>query len=184
MLHYMNDEKCFFLSRFHVKRKSQRRTLFPRFSPSGGGRESWGRSWVSAELVPRVLTYSWGTRIQRKRLSQWLFHLHFHHSATLQSMNSRDQDRRNCSKEMKDFGMRIHIHKVEGPRACFPGKIWTFFNVRNAGFWHSGWLFALLQMPSLQNLNSFEPSLQPYCIFLCVSNNPHPPKSHQPRATW
>ena len=27
--------------------------------------------------------------------------------------------------------------------------------IRNAGFWHSGWLFALLQMPSLQNLKEF-----------------------------
>ena len=27
--------------------------------------------------------------------------------------------------------------------------------IRNAGFWHSGWLFALLEMPSLQNLKEF-----------------------------
>ena len=161
------------LSRFYVKRKSQWRTLFPGFLPSGGRRESWGRSWVSAELVPRVLTYSWGTRILGTRLSQWPFHLHFHHSATLQSMNSRDQDRRNCNKEMKDFGMRIHItHKVGGPRVCFPETIWTFLNVRKAVFWHSGWLFALLQMPSLQNLNSFDPPFK--AIFLCLPQPPTP----------
>ena len=38
--------------------------------------------------------------------------------------------------------------------------IWYSFTlfcmlVRYAGFWHSGRLFALLQMPSLQNLNEF-----------------------------
>ena len=27
--------------------------------------------------------------------------------------------------------------------------------IRNAGFWHSGWLFALLEMSSLQNLKEF-----------------------------
>lgn len=122
------------LSRFHIKNKSHILAKFvPRFSPSGGGQESWGLSCVNAELVPRVLTYSWGTRILGTRLSQWLFHLHFHHSAILQSMNSRDQDRRNCNKEMKDFGIGIYKHKVGGPRACFSRKIWTFLNVRNAG---------------------------------------------------
>ena len=39
-------------------------------------------------------------------------------------------------------------------------SIWYSFTlfcmlVRYAGFWHSGRLFALLQMPSLQNLNEF-----------------------------
>ena len=30
-----------------------------------------------------------------------------------------------------------------------------FMNIRHAGFWHSGKLFALLQMPSLQHLKEF-----------------------------
>ena len=56
--------------------------------------------------------------------------------------------------------------------------------VRNAGFWHSGRLFALLQMPSLQNLKKclgsppFKPnifSFDPPHVFF-----PWPPvKSHQ-----
>ena len=31
----------------------------------------------------------------------------------------------------------------------------NFLNITNAGFWHSGWLFALSQMLSLQNLKEF-----------------------------
>ena len=31
----------------------------------------------------------------------------------------------------------------------------NFLDVRNAGFWHSGRLFTLLQMPSLQNFKNF-----------------------------
>ena len=36
-----------------------------------------------------------------------------------------------------------------------PGGNLNFVNVRNAGFWHSGRLFALSQTPSLQNLKEF-----------------------------
>ena len=44
-----------------------------------------------------------------------------------------------------------------------PWENLNFLNVRNAGFWHSGRLFPLLQMPSLQNLKDFlgDPPLQP-----------------------
>ena len=39
---------------------------------------------------------------------------------------------------------------------------------RNAGFWHSGRLFALLQTPSLQNLKDFlvNPPLNPLLLLL------------------
>ena len=58
-------------------------------------------------------------------------------------------------------------NRVDGPGACFPGKIWTFLNVRSAGFWHSGRLFTLLQMPSLQNFKNFfgDPPFKPTMFF-------------------
>ena len=45
-----------------------------------------------------------------------------------------------------------------------PWENLNFLNVRNAGFWHSGRLFPLLQMPSLQNWKDFlgDPPLQPH----------------------
>ena len=36
-----------------------------------------------------------------------------------------------------------------------PRENLKFLNVRNAGFWHPGRLFALLQMQSLENLKDF-----------------------------
>ena len=48
-----------------------------------------------------------------------------------------------------------------------PRKNLNFLNVRHSGFWHSGRLFALLQMPSVENLKEF---------FSC----PPPLKSRQP----
>ena len=36
-----------------------------------------------------------------------------------------------------------------------PSENLNFLNVRNAGFWHSDRLFALLQMQALQNLKGF-----------------------------
>ena len=45
----------------------------------------------------------------------------------------------------------------------FPWENLDFLNVRDAGFWHSGRPFALLKMPSLQNLKDFlvTPPLNP-----------------------
>ena len=88
------------------------------------------------------------------------------------------------------------------------GGIWqvapeNFLNVRNAGFWHSGRLFVLSQMPSLQNLKEFiwwpplplhpfffglVPPLKPYFLVLAppqISPAPLPvkkwkiPKNHK-----
>ena len=45
-----------------------------------------------------------------------------------------------------------------------PPENLNFLNVRNAGFWHSDRLFALLQMLALQNLKGFlggDPLLSP-----------------------
>ena len=44
-----------------------------------------------------------------------------------------------------------------------PRENLKFLNVRNAGFWHPGRLFALLQMQSLENLKDFlgAPPLNP-----------------------
>ena len=54
-------------------------------------------------------------------------------------------------------------------------SIWYSFTlfcmlVRYAGFWHSGRLFALLQMPSLQNLNEFfgDTPLPPFKLSIFV----------------
>ena len=51
-----------------------------------------------------------------------------------------------------------------------PRKNLNFLNVRHSGFWHSGRLFALLQMPSLQNLKEFfnDPPLKPIFFFLLI----------------
>ena len=45
----------------------------------------------------------------------------------------------------------------------------NFLNVRNTGFWHSGRQFALLQMPSLENLKAYlrTPS-KPNFFFLLI----------------
>ena len=43
---------------------------------------------------------------------------------------------------------------AEGPGAYFLENL-NFLNITNAGFWDSGWLFALSQMLSLQNLKEF-----------------------------
>ena len=47
------------------------------------------------------------------------------------------------------------VHNLaEGPGAHFRENL-NFLNITNAGFWHYGWLFALSQMLSLQNLKEF-----------------------------
>ena len=54
-----------------------------------------------------------------------------------------------------------------------PPENLNFLNVRNAGFWHSGRLFTLLQMPSLQNFKNFvgDPPFKPTVFFF----TPPPP---------
>ena len=46
-----------------------------------------------------------------------------------------------------------------------PQENLNFLNVRNAGFWHSGRLFALSQMLSLKNLKDFFALLTHYFFF-------------------
>ena len=50
-----------------------------------------------------------------------------------------------------------------------------FLNIRNANFWHSGGLFAYLQMSSLQNFKDFlvTPPLNTICFLLIPPFKPY-----------